>query len=290
MKVEVGRVQVFFPASLEIQEELLKAGFKVLYDRETGRKTPVPVAVSSRKGRRLRRDRPLKAENFESDGKFAKVPGERATMEIEPTEKGFLILRPKPLEYHIKEMGFVSVPPRIWGTWASFSIPFSLYETLTDFLSEFKTNETNGFYLTSRGAGKRIEVYAYKGRTRKDLGIPVFSYALGLQGLALADEYLREKTEENGVPRGRLRYLKLGLRKRKETKAGLKIGVAWEDGRPSETTLKLSTTEPRIKIQGLYGEFIGKLRGELTRTDEWYIIVHAGDFTSALHGVMGAFG
>ncbi|ASJ05990.1 PhoI [Thermococcus pacificus] len=290
MEVELERMQTFFPASLEIQEELLKAGFKVPYDKETGRKTPVPVVVSSREERKLRRNRLLKAKDFKSDGKFALVPGERTIMEMELTEKGFLILRPKPLEYHLEEMGFVSVPPRIWGTWASFSIPFSFYETLTDFLSEFRREETNGLYLASRGAGRRIEVYAYKGRTRKDLGIPVFGYALGLHGLTLANEYLREKAEENGVPEERLRYLKLGLRKKKETKAGLKVGVVWENGKPSEITLKLSTTEPRVKIQGLYGELIGKSRGELTRTDDWYVVVHAEDFAGALHKVMTAFG
>jgi len=290
MEVELERMQAFFPASLEVQEELLKAGFRVPYDRESGRKTPVPVVVSSKAERRLRRDRLLKAKDFESDGKFALVPGERAIMEIEPTEKGFLILRPKPLEYHLEEMGFVSVPPRIWGTWASFSIPFSFYETLEDFLDEFRRGETDGLYLASRGAGRRIEVYAYKGRTRKELGIPVFGYALGLHGLTLAEEYLREKAGENGVPEERLRYLKLGLRKRKETKAGLKVGVVWEDGKPSEITLKLSTTEPRVKMQGLYGELLGKSRGELTRTDDWYIVAHAEDFVNALHKVMTTFG
>ncbi|ASJ07756.1 PhoI [Thermococcus siculi] len=290
MEVELERMQVFFPASLEIQEELLKAGFKVPYDKETGRKTPVPVVVSSRGERRLRGNRLLKAGDFESDGKFALVPSERAILGVEPTERGFLILRPKPLEYHLEEMGFVSVPPRIWGTWASFSIPFSFYEQLNDFLDEFKSGETNGLYLASRGSGRRIEVYAYKGRNRKDLGIPVFGYGLGLHGLTLADEYLREKAEENDVPEERLRYLKLGLRKRKETKAGLKVGIVWEDGKPSEITLKLSTTEPRIRIQGLYGELMGKSRGELTRTDDWYIVVHAEDFANALSRVMSAFG
>ncbi|WP_010479164.1 hypothetical protein [Thermococcus zilligii] len=290
MEVELKGMQAFFPASLEIQEELLKAGFKVPHDKETGRKTPVPVVVSSRGGKKLREDRLLKAKDFEGDGKFTVVPGERATMEMELTEKGFLVLRPKPLEYHLEDIGFVSVPPRIWGTWASFSIPFPFYETLADFLSEFRRDETKSFYLASRGSGRRIEVYAYRGKARKDLGIPVFGYALGLHGLTLADEYLREKAEENGVPEERLRYLKLGLRKRKETKAGLKVGVVWENGKPSEITLKLSTTGPRVKIQGLYGELIGKSRGELTRTDEWYVVVHAEDFAGALHKVMNAFG
>lgn len=290
MELELRRMQVFFPASLEVQEELLKAGFKVPYDKESGRKTPIPVVMGSREERRIRRSRLLKAGDFESDGKFVTLPGERTFLEVELTERGFLVLRPKPSEYHLEDMGFVSVPPRVWGTWASFSLPFSAYDELADFLSDFRDDNENGVYTASRGSGGRIEVYAYKGRSRKDLGIPVFGYALGLHGLTLAKEYLREKANENGIPEERLRYLRLGLRKRKETKAGLKVGMVWENGRPVEITLKLSTTAPRVKIQGLYGELVGKSRGELTRTDDWYIVVHAKDFVSALERVHGTFG
>lgn len=290
VEVELLRSQVFFPASLEIQEELLKAGFKVPYDKESGRKTPVPVVVSSREHRKIRESRLLKARDYEGDGKFALLPEERAVIELDVTEKGFLVLKPKPMEYHLEERGFLSVPPRLWGTWASFSLPFSAYEDIVEEFGAFKDEEAMGIQLASKGSGSRIEVYAYKGRSRKDLGIPVFGYALGLHGLTLADEYLREKAEENGVPEERLRYLKLGLKKRKETKAGLKVGVIWENGKPTEITLKLTTTEPRIRIQGLYGELIGKSRGELTRTREWYIVVHAGDFVNALEAVHKAFG
>ncbi|AIU69024.1 PhoI [Thermococcus eurythermalis] len=289
MEFELRRMNVFFPASLEIQEELLKAGFKVPYDKETGKKTPVPVVSSSREGRKLRRGRLLKATDFEIKDKFAVIPEEKTLIEFEVTKKGFLVIRPKPFEYHLEELGFLSVPPRIWGTWASFSLPFSAYGELADWLSEFK-GEGSGIYTASKGSGGRIEVYAYKGRTRKDLGIPVFGYAFGLHGLTLAEEYLREKAEENGVPEERLRYLKLGLRKRKETKAGLRVGIVWENGKPVEVTLKLSTTAPRVRIQGLYGELVGKSRGELTRTDDWYILVHATDFVNALEKVRGTFG
>ncbi len=45
-----------------------------------------------------------------------------------------------------------------------------------------------------------------------------------------------------------------------------------------------------MKIQGLYGELVGKSRGELTRTDDWYIVVHAEDFVNALYKVTGTFG
>ncbi|WP_297535658.1 PhoI [Thermococcus sp.] len=288
MEFELMRMNVFFPSSLEIQEELLKAGFKVPYDKETGRKTPVPVVSSSMEGRKLRRGRLLKAKDVEMKDKFAVIPEERALIEFEVTEKGFLVIRPKPLEYHLEELGFLSVPPRLWGTWASFSLPFSAYDVLLSGLEEFKEDE-KGFYTASKGSRGRIEVYAYKGK-RKDLGIPVFSYSLGLHGLTLAEEYLREKAEENSVPEERLRYLKLGLRKRKETRAGLRVGIVWENGTPVEVTLKLSTTEPRIKIQGLYGELAGKSRGEVTRVDDWHIVVHASDFVAALETVRRTFG
>jgi len=290
MEFELLRMNAFFPASLEIQEELLKAGFKVPYDKESGRRTPVPVVVASKKARRVRAARILMAGRQLSDGKFTEIPGERALLELDITEKGFLLLKPKPVEYHLEEMGFVSVPPRLWGTWASFSLPFSAYRKMVDFLEKFEDSERQGFYTASRGSDGRIEVYAYKGRRGKDLGIPVFGYALGLHGLTLAEEYLRRKAEENGVPETRLRYLRLGLTRRKETRAGLKVGIVWEGGKPTEITLKLSTTDPKIRIQGLYGELIGKSRGELSRTGEWYILVHAGDFVNALTTVGETFG
>ncbi|WP_457750519.1 PhoI [Thermococcus sp.] len=290
MEFELLRMNMFFPASLEIQEELLKAGFKVPYDKESGRRTPVPVVAASKKPRRIRAGRLLMARKYENDGKFTEISKEKTLLEFRITEKGFLIMKPKPVEYHLEDMGFVSVPPRLWGTWASFSLPFSAYEEIMKLLGEFRDSERNGLYTASRGSGGRIKVYAYKGRNRKDLGIPVFGYALGLHDLTLAEEYLRRKAEENGVPEDRLRYLKLGLSKRKETKAGLKVGIVWEKGTPTEITLKLSTIEPKIKIQGLYGELIGKSRGELSRTSEWYIVVHASDFVNALTTVGETFG
>lgn len=73
----------------------------------------------------------------------------------------------------------------------------------------------------------------------------------------------------------------------------MKVGVVWENGKPTEITLKLTTTEPRVRIQGLYGELIGKSRGgELTKTGgEWYVVIHAGgDFINALESVCRAFG
>ena len=290
MEFELSRMNLYFPGSLELQEELLKAGFRVPYDKESGVRTPIPVVTSSKEPRRVRASRILGAVKVNGDEKFAEIPAERAFLELDLTEKGFLVLKPKPMEYHLEDIGFVSVPPRMWGTWAAFSLPFSAYDEVVDFLREFREDGRNGFYTASRGSGGRIEVYAYKGRNGKDLGVPVFGYSLGLHGLTLAEEYLRRKAEENGVPEERLRYLKLGLRKRKETRAGLKIGITWEKGRPVEITLKLSTTEPRIRIQGLYGELVGKSRGELSRTDEWYIVLHAGDFINALTMVGETFG
>jgi hypothetical protein len=92
VEIELLRSQVFFPASLEIQEELLKAGFRVPYDKESGRKTPIPVVVSSRGTRKIRESRLLKARDYESDGKFALLQGERAVLELEAVSYTHLTL------------------------------------------------------------------------------------------------------------------------------------------------------------------------------------------------------
>lgn len=44
--------------------------------------------------------------------------------------------------------------------------------------------------MVLKGFGSRIEVYVYKGRSRKDFGILVFGYVFGFYGLILVDEYL----------------------------------------------------------------------------------------------------
>ncbi|WP_324609501.1 hypothetical protein [Thermococcus piezophilus] len=115
MEFGLERMQVFFPASLERQEELLKAGFKVPYDKESGIRTPLPVASDFSRGRKIRKSRLLMAKEFPGDGKFVELPPERSILGVGVNEKGFVRMTVKPLEYHLEDMGFVSVPPRVWG-------------------------------------------------------------------------------------------------------------------------------------------------------------------------------
>ncbi|GAB6103019.1 hypothetical protein JCM16138_22420 [Thermococcus atlanticus] len=290
MKLAVDSMQVFFPASLEIQEELLKAGFKVPYDKESKARTPVPVVSSFSGGRVIRKERVLKAGKFENDGRYCILPEEKAWVEMLVNEKGFVMFKILPGEYHLEDLGFTSVPPRLWSTWAAFSLKFESIESITEALQGHASEKPKGIYLASRGTGREIEVYGYKGRKSKNLGIPVFRYSLGMKGLTLAEEYFREKAEENGVNPEVLRYLKLGLRKRKETRAGLKVGIVWKEGRPVRVNLRLSTTAPKIRITGIYGELTGKSRGELSSSSEWYFTVHANDLYWALMEVSSAFG
>ena len=82
---ELESFQVFFPASLEIQEELLKARFKVPYDKEKGFATPIPVVTAFKTGRKLRRYRKIK-----QNGNFIEIGPERALLKLLINEKGFL--------------------------------------------------------------------------------------------------------------------------------------------------------------------------------------------------------
>ncbi len=290
MEVTLERMQVFFPASLEIQEELLKAGFRVPYDRESKIKTPIPVVSSFLEGRSIRKERLLRASKAEENGKYIKLPEEKAGMEISVNEKGFVTFRILPREYHLEELGFTSVPPRLWSTWASFSLNFESFESMVNMLEEYADEKPKGIYLASQSTGREIEVYGYKGRNAKNLGIPVFGYSIGMKGLMLAEDYFKEKAGENGVNPEVLRYLKLGVKKRKETKAGLKVGVVWSEGSPTRINLRLSTTAPKIRITGLYGELTGKSRGELSDSSGWYFTAHANDLYWALMETISAFG
>lgn len=287
---ELESFQVFFPASLEIQEELLKAGFKVPYDKEKGIATPIPVVVAFKTARKLRKDRLLKGRKIGEDSNFVEIGSEKVLLKLLINEKGFLKLEFEVKTYHLEDLGFVRVPPRIWSTWASFSLSINVFEDISEKLEEFANEKPKGMYFASKSNGKTIEVYSYKGRKAKNLGIPVFGYNLSLESFELVREYLNEKAEQNRVNNEVLPYLKLGLKKRKETKAGLKVGIVWREGKAERITLKLSTTYPKIKIAGLYGELEGKSRGELSEEKEHFVIVHSNDFYWALLNAKNAFG
>ncbi len=205
-------------------------------------------------------------------------------------EKGFVTFKIQPYEYHLEDLGFTSAPPRLWNTWATFSLNFGSFDAIINGLKEYVKEKPMGIYLASQSTGREIEVYGYKSRRAKNLGIPVFEYSLGMKSLTLAEEYFKGKAVENSVNPEILRYLKLGVRKRKETKAGLKVGVVWNKGKPTRINLRLSTTAPKIKIIGLYGELIGKSRGELNTPAEWYFTVHSNDLYWVLMEVYSSFG
>ena len=280
--------QIFFPASLEIQEELLKAGFKVPYDKNSGVKTPIPVISAFSHGKEIRARNLLGSENH-SGNDIMVLPEEDAFLKVLLNGGGYLSFQVEFKNYHLEEMGFTSVPPRMWNTWASFSIPPSALEELMEKLRGLE--EENNIYIDSLGRrGREIEIYAYKGRKYRELGIPVYSYYFGLKNFKLAWRYFEEKCHENGVERERLNFLKLGLRKNKETRAGLKVGVSWFEGQIRRVILRLGTNYPRIKIQGLYGELWGKSRGKLDTGETQFITVKASDFYGALKKVNKTLG
>ena len=285
MEVEVERMQVFFPASLEIQEELLKAGFKVPYDKESGKKTPVPIVASYRNGKVIKRGKLLKAKKYEEDGKYLRIGREKTTMNIDVNDRGFMTFTIKPVSYHLEDMGFTTVPPRLWGTWVSLSLSPKEMWRLYDAVPEDESSDHGAFHIGCNGNGREIDIHAYKGKGWRALGIPVFAYGFGLRNLPLAMEYLEEKALENNIDVRRLRYLKLGLKKLKETKAGLKVGISWSEGEVKRFNLRLSTTAPKVRIEGLYGELIGRSRGGLGEVDEWNFVVHGTDFRNAIEVV-----
>ncbi|HID40645.1 MAG TPA: PhoI, partial [Pyrodictium sp.] len=240
--------------------------------------------------RKLRKDRLLKGRKIREDSNFVEIGSEKAFLRVLMNERGFLKMKFEVEKYHLEDLGFVRVPPRIWSTWASFSLSINVFEDISEKLEEFANEKPKGMYFASKSNGKTIEVYSYKGRKAKNLGIPVFGYNLSLESFELVREYLNEKAEQNRVNNEVLPYLKLGLKKRKETKAGLKVGIVWREGKAERITLKLSTTYPKIKIAGLYGELEGKSRGELSEEKEHFVIVHSNDFYWALLNAKNAFG
>lgn len=284
-------LQIFFPASLEIQEELLKAGFRVPYDKESKIETPIPVVCAFNREMKIQKKRLLLANKFEEDGDFCVLPKEEAFLNMSVYNDKYLSLAFALSAYHLERLTFTSVPPRLWRSWVTFYLNFENFEDLIGKLEKFIEKSLElPIAAENKKNGKEIAIYAYKGRFYRDLGIPVLSYNLNLGSLKLAKEYFRQKAKENGIKEDVLRFLKLGLRKEKRTKAGLRIGLTWKNGKPSRIFLKLTSDSPKIKINGLYGELVGKSRGTLSNIEKQEIVVRVDEFYSALLSVRNAFG
>ena len=305
-KYPIDTLQIYFPASLELQEELISKGFKVPMDRYKKVKTPIPIIYSNFRGW-LTKPEPItieriippewygkKPENLGweetiREGKKAYyLPPEEVYVNIGFDNKGLMYFKLNIVGYHLERISIRGVNPERWNNWAMFYINAEYFDKLMNLLKEF-LNVPLGLKLYPireiQQGGKERTYYAspVKG---KSLGIPVIYYSLCLGCFDTSLLYFRCKAIESGLNPDIVKELKMRITYSPEINAGLKIGVAKIEGKRPQIMFKLASDTP-IQIKGLLKPIIkGKARGKLQycshKTKLQLIVAKVVDVYSAL--------
>jgi len=306
VKFPVDTLQIYFPCSLELQDELIKKGFKVPGDKSRKIKTPIPLIYSNFRGW-LVQPEPITIERLippewygktaeelgwketTSKGKLAyHLPQEEVWVDMGFDNKGWIYFKLDIRGYHLERTSIRGINPEKWNNWAMFYISMEyldkLINVLTNFLNITLVRELYPILENQQG-GKEKTYYASPIRN-KSLGIPVINYSLCLGYFDLALLYFKHKSIENNLNPDVVKDLKLRIMYEPTLNAGLKIGVAKIEGKRPQIMFKLASDTP-IRIKGILKPIIeGKARGNLCFCDHQLktqlIVAKALDVYSAL--------
>ncbi|MEM1689449.1 MAG: hypothetical protein QXX33_00485 [Candidatus Hadarchaeales archaeon] len=288
LELPIDSLQIYFPCSLELQEELITHGFNVPADKSGKIKTPIPLIYSNFRGW-LKTPEPITSERLippewygktpeelgwkpaiHKDKKGAKaycLPKEEVYVRIGADEEKRIFFYFDIQRYHLERTSIRVMDPAKWRNWAMFYINIEELNKIVEALTSI-CQEKRQFYPVSENqqGGKERTYYAspIKG---KSLGIPVVGYSLCLGCFDLSAIYLRNKAIENGLAPNIVEKLRLRIEYHPSIKAGMKIGIARIEGKEKQLMFKLCSETP-IRIKGILKETIeGKARGKLCFCD-----------------------
>ena len=291
-RFEVDSLQIYFAASLEIQEELIAKGFHVPMSRDRKIETPIPIIYANYRGWFKEREPvtieriiPLEwleldamslgwIETFYNNKKAFYLSPEEVYVDIGVDDENSVYFKLDIRGYHLERVSIRGVNPEKWNNWAMFYISADkLNEVLKVLENNLKTIKPLSRELKVRKEtqqiGKEITYYVYVSN-REKVGIPIkyFSFCLGCFPLAL--RYFRVKIEEtirrmqvSRIEESIVDELKLRLEFDPQVNTGLKIGVAKILGKRAQVMFKLASNTPRT-IKGVIKELVkGKARGKV---------------------------
>ena len=307
----VDSLQIYFAASLEIQEELIRYGFQVPVSRDRKIKIPIPIIYSNFRGW-IEEPGPLTIERVIPPEWYGKSPeqlgwidlGEiyvergvgrqvRRAFRIPPEEvyldiflnlQGDVYLKLEIRGYHLERTSIRQVDPARWNNWAAFYIDASYLTELLELVGrEAGVSRTVSLHVAREDlqGGKEITYYA---------SIPLTHFSLCLGCFALALSYFEHKAGESGLGRDVVHKLRLRLNHNPDVSSRLKVGVAKVRGKRRQVMFKLASEGPIKRIRGvLKPEVEGKARGEIVYCDhankDQIIVVNAELLFSALKSV-----
>lgn len=298
----VDSLQIYFPASLELQEELISYGFQVPKSRNGKVKTPIPLIYSNFRGW-VREPEPVTIERlippewlgfdpkyfgwietrFKNKRAF-RMPVEEVYVDIGYDDLRNVYLKLDVIKYHIERPSIREINPEKWKNWSIFYISSEYFNDLLRLLEELIGNSSLSS-STSRVKvkredlqhGKEITYYAYA-PGKEDVGIPVEDFSLCLGCFPLALKYFEVKAIENGLSPQIVNNVRFRLEYDREINVGLKVGVAKVLGKNPQIMFKLTSNSLK-SIRGILKDRIeGKARGKLVHCDHkervQYIVVN----------------
>lgn len=311
----VDSLQIYFPASLEIQEELLSYGFQVPQSPNKKVMTPVPIIYCNFRGW-LTNPEPITEERLippqwynqtpqqlgwiatqRGNKRAFHLPPEEAHLDIGYDDTGTVYLSLDVKGYHLERTSIRGVNPEKWTNWAMFYLSSEYIDELIELLREiFNLSPSAPVPLRvkkeSLQKGKEVTYYAYDTSFISKIGIPIvdFSICLGCYPYAI-DYFLNKANYTNrilgtNITPNDVKKLKLRLSYDTSKSVGLKVGVAKIVRKQKQVMFKLASIT-QINIRGLLKPVIkGKARGKLVHCDhqdkKHYIAVKGDLLYSAL--------
>lgn len=289
----VDSLQIYFSASLELQEELIKHGFQVPRSRDNKIKMPIPIIYANFQGwikprEAITIERLIPPEWLNLDPKSlgwqeTKVRNKKAY--YLPPDEVFvkigviknvdaIILNLNVRSYHIERTSIRGINPEKWNNWVMIYINHQYIDDIAGLLEK---------YLDKRsldGTVCKVEYEEQQGGKEKTYfcRVPIRDFSFCLGCFDLAWRYLNIKAEEHcrwnpGLKLctnidATLRELKLRLRYDPNLQTYAKVGVAKIVGKRPQLMVKLSSEGPLKTINGIIKQQIqGKARGSLTYCD-----------------------
>jgi hypothetical protein len=273
---EIESLQIYFAGSLELQEELMKTGFKV------PKPTPLPIIYANFRGwvsdkppitierlihpsRYVKSYRDLGWDKTTKDGKEAYIiPDERCLLNVEiEEEKEEILLLIKPVVYHLERTSIRQVGPEKWSNWMMFYLNIRDMLVLAEKLLEkvkLSDNICRKTVVITREVQQGGKEETYFCGFERGSGIPVKDFSVCMGCFDHVISYLKNEASDDRV----VDTLKLRLNYSSEVGGFAKIGLAKIEGKKPQFMFKLASYPIERSIKGILKEVIrGKARGNL---------------------------
>ena len=313
----VDSLQIYFAASLEIQEELINNGFYIPKSPDGRISMPIPLIYSNFRGW-LKQAEPITIERLIPPEWLGLTPSQLSWKEVSRNGKRAFEILPEEVyvnigltvdnivfdldmkQYHLERTSIRGVNPDKWANWAMFYISLEYIDELISTLEEHIPRGAHTFFspLVPGDTTKPIKEVQQGGKeVTYYVEVPVKDFSFCLGCFDLVQKYLYVKAREHCKlnpssnvcrnPHNVVKQLKTRLKYSPAVNTFAKVGVAKIAGKRPQIMIKLASTGPKRVIRGVLKDRIeGKARGELVYCDHMvkrqYVVLDLLRFYKAL--------